>query len=99
VSISYKIAFIHWIIIVISMLMFISPLGQKSGAIHPLLIVPFFYSVLSLLPPLVGLVYGVVEKYKNSERRRINIGIFLNTLYVILFISFVSEMWEGWMGI
>jgi hypothetical protein len=45
------------------------------------------------------LVYGVVEKYKNSDKRRINIGIFLNALYVILFISFVSEMWEGWMGI
>jgi len=64
-SISYKIAFIHWIMIIISMLMFISPLGQKSGAIHPLLIVPFFYSVLSLLPLIVGLVFGIVEKYKN----------------------------------
>jgi len=99
VSISYKIAFIHWIMIIISMLMFLSPLGQKSGAIHPLLVVPFFYSVLSLLPPLVGLVFGVVEKYKKSKRQRINIGIFLNTLYVILFMSFVSEMWEGLMGI
>ena len=99
ISTSFKIGVANWLLIGFIILLFLSPLGQKPGAIHPLLIVPFFYFFLSFVPTLFGALIGFIEKYKNVEKRKINIGIYLNVVYLIIFFSFIAFMWEKWMSI
>lgn len=98
-STSFKIALVHWIIIGICLLMFVSPLGHEPGAMHPVLIVPFFYFVFSFVPPLVGVAVGVAERFHGTTRRRVNAGIVLNLGYLVVFLSFVFFMWDKWMGV
>jgi len=98
-SISLKIALAHWIIIGVCLLMFVSPLARQPGAMHPLLIVPLFYSVFSFVPPLVGVVVGVTERFRGTTKRWGNTGIVLNLVYLVVFVSFVFFMWERWMGV
>ena len=96
---SFKIALVHWIIIGVCLLMFVSPLGHKPGAMHPLLMVPFFYCLLSPVPALIGVAVGVTEKRRGTAKGWVNAGIVLNLGYLAVFFSFVVLMWDEWMGV
>ncbi len=79
--------------------MFVSPLGQRPGAIHPLLIAPFLYCLLSPIPALIGVAVGVAEKRRGTPNGWGNTGIVLNVGYLVFFFSVVVFMWDTWMGV
>lgn len=98
-STSFKIGLVHWIIIGICLLMFVSPLGHQPGAMHPFLMLPFFYCVLSPVPALIGVAVGVAERFRGTTGRWVSTGIALNVGYLVVFSSYVFVMWERWMGV
>jgi hypothetical protein len=96
---SFKIGLIHWIIIGVCLLMFVSPLGHRPGAMHPLLIVPFLYCLISPVPALIGVIVGIRERSRGTTRRWVTTGIALNLGYLVVLFSFVFFMWDKWMGV
>ncbi len=96
---SFRIAVVHWIIIGLCLLMFVSPLGHRPGAMHPLLIAPFLYSLLSPIPALIGVAVGVAERRRGTAKGYVNMGIVLNLGYLVVFFSVVVFMWDKWMGV
>ncbi len=96
---SCKIALVHWIIIGVCLLMFVSPLGRVPGAMHPLLIVPFLYCLLSPVPAVIGVAVGAAERRRGTRNGCVSAGIVLNIVYLVVFFAFVIFMWDRWMGV
>ena len=79
------------LILAICILLFISPLSKKTGAMHPVIMVPFLYLILSFIPAGIGTIVGVFEIIKKDRKKSI-IGICLNAGYLIAFFVILITM-------
>jgi hypothetical protein len=70
-----------------------SPLGSKPGAIHPLLVVPFFYLFISIMPAIAGFIIGAFELKKLPERNLPIWGLIINGIYAGIFIISILVFW------
>ncbi|MEO5714100.1 MAG: hypothetical protein ABIT37_11485 [Luteolibacter sp.] len=89
----------HTILLAAALLLLMSPLGNKPGMIHPALIVPFFYLLLSPFPYFASLIRGIYEISKTTGT--VGSGIAIASCLVILSAMTygIIRMWPAWMGI
>ena len=95
----YKLGLTNIIIIVISLLLFVSPLSKKPGPIHPLLVVPFFYCMFSFIPSGIFAFWGLGRLFKGQKEIKFIAVVIINLAFLILFFLFVRYSWQGWMSI
>jgi hypothetical protein len=93
------IALLNYLIFSICLILMLSPLGFKPGAMHPLLIVPFFYLMFSIIPAVFGVIVGVFELNKINIRKFTIAGLLLNGLYAGIFILALYLAWPAMMSV
>lgn len=98
-SLSLRIGIIHVSIVGLCAGLFLSPLGTRPGPMHVVLMLPFFYCLLSFIPALVGAVIGVAEIFRKPSKTQPMVGLCLNVAYLTLFFGVVAFMWDAWTGI
>ncbi len=95
----YKVGWINIVIIAVSMILFFSPLSDKPGAMHPILILPFFYCMFSFIPAGIVAISGLKKILKENKSKGYIAVVILNCIHLMVFLGFVCYHWEGWMGI
>ncbi|MGJ8634137.1 MAG: hypothetical protein ACSHX7_09480 [Luteolibacter sp.] len=96
---SLRIFLIHTGLVTLAILLITSPLSDKPGAIHPVLILPFFYIVFSAVLYFVSLVCGILEFSKDGMRAASGIAIASSLLMLSVMTYGIYTMWPAWMGI
>ncbi len=96
---SIKIGITNIVVLFVSILLFMSPLGRKPGAIHPILILPFFYCIFSFVTAIIGTIASLIELYELKIKKMAIIGFYLNVIYLVAYFTFVALSWNAWMGI
>ena len=96
---SLRIVLIHTALVVIAVLLLMSPLGHKPGAIHPVLILPFFYLLFSGLPYLASLIRGIYELRKGLGRAGSAVAIGSSLLILGAMCYGVAYLWSACMSI
>lgn len=98
-SLSLQIGIAHILLVGLSLGLFLSPLGTRPGPMHPVLILPFFYCLLSFIPALMGIVVGLVEVFSKPSKKQPILGLCLNTVYLAVYFGGLALMWDRLMGI
>ena len=98
-SLSLRIGMIHLLIVGLCAGLLVSPLGSRSGPMPAVLMIPFFYCLLSFIPALVGVVIGLVEVFRKEAKTQPALGLSLNTAYLTVFISVLAAMRQLWMSV
>ena len=80
-------------------LLFLSPWAHKPGAIHPILVIPFFYLLLSAVPYSVAVALGVSEIRKKMKFGLSAISAILSSLILILAFAFLRSRWDSIMSV
>ena len=82
-----------------SLILFVSPLGDKPGSIHPVLILPLLYAVLSIFVAFAGIICGILGLLRDSQKKPATIGLLLNLAYVTAVVSIFLMAWPAMLGI
>ena len=98
-STSFKVSLINFAAVTISLLMMLSPLGTKSGAIDQILIPLLLYCVFSFVISIIGITLGLIEKFKSKPVKHVHLGLFLNSTYLSFFVLYIYSAWDDWMGV
>ncbi len=96
---SLRIFLIHTALVVIALLLMMSPLGHKPGAIHPVLVLPFFYLLFSGLPYITSLIRGIYELFKGFGRVGSGVAVGSSLLVLAAMGYGIAHKWSDWMSV
>jgi hypothetical protein len=96
---SLRIFVVHTALVAASLLLMFSPLGKKPGAIHPLLIVPFFYFMISGLPYVASIIRGLYELRRGVREWGSVVAVGASFVILSALGCWIVHMWPAWMGI
>ncbi len=80
-------------------LLILSPLGKTPGAMHIVIIVPFFLFIVSFIPAFGGIVYGLLELQTPNHGRKTWIGLLGNAGYLFAYTAMLVFGWPAQMSV
>ena len=96
---SLRVMLFHTGFVVVALLLMISPLGHKPGAIHPLLILPFFYLIFSGITYAYTMIRGIYEIRTGGNELGSKISVFISIIILVTMSYGVYYMWPRWMSV
>jgi hypothetical protein len=96
---SLRIFLIHTALVVIALLLMMSPLGHKPGAIHPVLVLPFCYLLFSGFMYIIVLIRGICELFKGSGGVGSGVAVGSSLLVLAAMGYGVAHNWSAWMSV
>ena len=96
---SLRVFGIHTALTATSLLILASPLSDRPGPIHPFLVIPFFYVLLSGLPYIAVLLRGAYELQRGIGKLSSALAVGASLLILSAMGCWVAHMWPLWMGI
>lgn len=95
----YKVGIINIVAVTISGLLLMTPLRDKPGGLHPVLVVPFFYCLFSCIPACV-VVFSGIKKIIQGHRGHGYIAVIcLNGIYLLWYVIVVLSRWDAIMSV
>lgn len=91
---SLRILLVHGGLVVVSFLLYLTPLAHKPGAMHPLLLLPSVYLVFSAIPFGWVIIRGIVELGRKESVVGSRVAIWVSLICLVLVIWGASRLLE-----
>lgn len=96
---SLRIFLWHTGVVAVSLLMMASPLSRQPGAMHPVLLLPFFYLLFCPLTYLLVVVIGIRDVTRRPGKAASGIALGGSVLALTGICRFVAYYWDAMMYI
>lgn len=98
-AMEYRLGLVNIGAVIVSLILILSPLADRVGEIHPLLIIPFIYMFISVFLAALVVVLAIKRWKKENRKMLYFFVVAVNGLYLCMYVSFCFYRWDILMSI